>query len=121
MTKEEKDLLTKVLCEQLPYGVFVKENRFSLDDGPVIYTPDYHPYMYDCKPYLRPMYSMTEKENDELYEAGFCDNEGTPYDIPGYIDYLNRHHFDYRSLIPMGLAIAAVGSDNPYNEKGGEE
>lgn len=62
MTKEEKTLLTKVLCEQLPYGVFVKENRFSLDDGLVVYTSDYHPCIDNCKPYLRPLPSMTESE-----------------------------------------------------------
>lgn len=119
MTKEEKDLLTKVLCEQLPYGVFVKENRFSLDDGPVIYTHDYHPYMYNCKPYLRPLSSMSEEEKGQT--RGFWIDADTRIFATRLIDFYNKNHFDYRGLIPKGLAIAAVGDDNPYKEKGGEE
>lgn len=30
-------------------------------------------------------------------------------DIVDFIDWLNENHFDYRGLIPMGLAIDATG------------
>ena len=60
------------------------------------------------KPYLCPMDSITAEEIIELYKAGFCDNEGTPYDIPGYIDWLNANYFHYRGLIPKGLANEAL-------------
>lgn len=30
------------------------------------------------------------------------------------IDYLNKHHFDYRGLIPQALAIAVTEEYNPY-------
>ena len=53
------------------------------------------------KPYLRPMSSMTEEEHKE-YEQWLPD--GYCIDI---IDWLNKNHFDYRGLIPKGLALKA--------------
>ena len=32
------------------------------------------------------------------------------------VDWLNAHHFDYRGLIPMGLAIEVIEENNPYKE-----
>ena len=29
-------------------------------------------------------------------------------------DWLNKHYFDYRGLIPMGLAIEVTKENNPY-------
>ena len=113
MTQKEKDLLLKDLCARLSYGIFVKENRhYSLDDSPVIYTYDYHPCISNCKPYLRPMSSMTEKEKEE-YQA-FFNYDGVEYPEE-YIDWLNKHHFDYRGLIKKGLALEAP--EGMYNTK----
>ena len=74
-------------------------------------------------PYLRPMSSMTEEELDECVEySGIRGLEcpqietfedrllwaikmfSTDYKS---VDWLNAHHFDYRELIPMGLALEA--------------
>jgi hypothetical protein len=33
-----------------------------------------------------------------------------------YLDWLNRHHIDYRGLIPMSLAIAVTEENNPYKD-----
>lgn len=30
------------------------------------------------------------------------------------IHWLNKNHFDYRRLIPMGLAIEVTEENNPY-------
>ena len=80
------------------------------------------------KPYLRPMSSMTEEEFTKLKEyselkydqldlASFQNGDYKCLDfylneVPSGIvirvfDWLNSHHFDYRDLIQMGLAIEA--------------
>lgn len=98
----------------------------------------------EIKPYLRPLSSMTEEEAKELsilydikdilsikitdeyidfeVDDGFCsiDTKIIWYnDIISSIetfDWLNKNHFDYRGLIPMGLAIAVTKENNPYKE-----
>ena len=69
----------------------------------------------DCKPYLRSMSSMTEEEKKEhdfycgykLYDDNIGESYLTEYDMPDYIDFLLSHHFDFRGLIQMGLALEA--------------
>lgn len=81
----------------------------------------------ECKPYLFPLSSMTDEQCEELrnliYEHFTLDdefNEGICFKTYGDIlvwldekpinqcyfifDYFNKNHFDYRGLIPMGLA-----------------
>ena len=77
----------------------------------------------NIKPYLRPMSSMSEEELDECVEySGIRGLEcpqietfedrllwaikmfSTDYKS---VDWLNTHHFDYRGLILMGLALEA--------------
>jgi len=83
----------------------------------------------EIKPYLRPMSSMTEEEFTKLKEyselkydqldlASFQNGDYKCLDfylneVPSGIvirvfDWLNSHHFDYRDLIQMGLAIKAI-------------
>ena len=65
------------------------------------------------KPYLRPMSSMTEEEYKELKKISdyyglapfeYIYDWGPNYEI---MDWLNKHHFDYRGLIEKGLALEA--------------
>ena len=79
----------------------------------------------DIKPYLRPMSSMTKEEEDEFEELfiGYsisrdrnCVYHSNRGDLNlGIIDWLNANHFDYRGLIPMGLALEA--KEGMYNIK----
>lgn len=78
----------------------------------------------NCKPYLFPLSSMTKEQKEELKNLGWnFDNFeihnvneclGTYREFITYldcfilIDWLNKHHFDYRGLILMGLAIDAT-------------
>ena len=74
------------------------------------------------KPYLRPMSSMTEEEKKEYWAFFTTDGHGFPTDdvdkhkIDEYLDWLNAHHFDFRGLIPKGLAIAVTEENNPYKK-----
>lgn len=128
MTQEDKDLLLKDLCGRLPYGIIVayksqeKEGRVKLGYGNIGYTAELgRSWWIECKPYLRPISSMTEEEK-EFYgedlslsiEVGDFD-----YDIPDYntIDWFNKHHFDYRGLIEKGLALEAPADMYNIKEK----
>ena len=74
------------------------------------------------KPYLLPLSSMSDEQKKEYnllcdfsptsyYHCDGCGNivEDTAlFDNFTSIDYLIANHFDYRGLIPMGLAIDAT-------------
>lgn len=101
MTTEEKQLLLKDLRARLSCGVVVRRTYYTLD---IILDDN-----WAVKPYLRPMSSMTEEEEDEYQECGNKDiAEAYIHLVPNNrIDWLNAHHFDYRRLIEKGLAIKA--------------
>ena len=119
MTQENKELLFKDLCARLPYGVkFLRESwNFEWDqelsvieiledidkDGYINKTKVYN--VEDIKPYLFPLSSMTEEQQTNLtkFVANGIHGENILY------DWYNKNHFDYRGLIPMGLAIDATG------------
>lgn len=78
----------------------------------------------EVKPYLRPMSTMTEEEvkeirkinwqfwkpkndSDECFVGDADDGYCSVSQMARIINYLNAHHFDYRGLIPMGLAVEA--------------
>lgn len=116
MTQEEKQLLLIDLCARLPYGVKVLN---VLDDN--VY--DLKEYLHclpaalatNFKPYLRPMSIMTEEERKEFNEVGGVVSYNPQNDTwvissfftPEAYDWLNENAFDYRGLIPMGLALEA--------------
>lgn len=91
---------------------------FGITGDRLIFT-EFEDYEYGVpvemvKPYLRPMSSMTEEEKKEyqyITERWMYDAD---YSIADSIDWLNEHHFDYRGLIPKGLAIAVTEENNPY-------
>ena len=105
MTQEEKQLLIKDLCARLPYGV-----KFQGEDSNV-YTLDAANYFalqvedMVFKPYLRPMSSMTEEE--KIKRSYFIKEVNKYFWIDGLLDFYLSHHFDYRGLIPIGLALEA--------------
>lgn len=108
MTQEEKQLLLKDLCARLPYGV-----KFQGEDSNV-YTLDAANYFalqvedVVFKPYLRPMSSMTEEEENELTRIAVLGGyNNSVFNSFVVVDWLNENKFDYRGLIPMGLALEA--------------
>ena len=61
-------------------------------------------WVVECKPYLRPISSMTEDEEKQFQDVNLYE---LPYTVEG-LDWLNAHHFDYRGLINDGLALEAL-------------
>ena len=132
---ENKELLFKDLCARLPYnvicqvefresgkynskamllsGIFTDEAYFTTKGGSI--------YSNEYKPYLFPLSSMTEEQEDEWYEI-FIDplskklDKHTRQEYLQFqadaqafgIEYLLKNHFDYRGLIEKGLAIDAT-------------
>lgn len=123
MTEENKNLLLIDLCGRLPYGVKVEAETWLEDEGEFAYVPDkvysinsdgyiVHGYdeVYECKPYLFPLSSMTEEQKEEFdrlytYDALIIEPQWE------LIDWLNKNHFDYRGLIEKGLAIDATNKN----------
>ena len=69
--------------------------------------------LYEIKPYLRPMSSMTEEESIKYITLTHynTDDNGKPYRelTVETLDWLLSNHFDFRGVIPMGLAIDSTG------------
>lgn len=131
MKNEDKKLLLQDLCGRLPYGVKVSyygssEECECVDVVEGIYSNgevvvgQYGLPAESVKPYLFPLESMTKKQIEEYEDAlvyhdyvkgGWTlaktfENE---YIIPyWFVDFCNKHHLDYRGLIPLGLAIDAT-------------
>ena len=154
MTQEDKDLLYTDLCARLPFKVkveakgLIKTIADEYDDKDIINAHilnglnlrDYwKTYSIDCiqniplfnrrgdcniKPYLFPLSSMTEEQQEE-FDRIYADDmqvvannlknrlDGKPYETNlghyRHIDWLTANHFDYRGLIPKGLAIDVTG------------
>lgn len=135
-TEEQKQLLLKDLCARLLYGVHcivykmngdIREEddtiRYIELDNVITYkSKDDECFMlHQIKPYLRPMESMTDEELKEFYIIEGLGEHPVVWNKPQYnwnftvngIDWLNKNGFDYRGLIPMGLALPA--KEGMYN------
>lgn len=133
MTQEHKQLLSIDLCARLPYGVkcYEADVEYTFDvigttrnNKEFVFSDGYERKLEQIKPYLRPMSSMTEDEreewtnlfNSELDKLISIEDEKQAEELaPNYfaashsasVDWLNKKMFDYRELIPMGLALKA--------------
>lgn len=135
MKQEDKKLLLTDLCGRLPYGIKAQIKHYdvacellAISTNGTTYATTYgdmecliETFVEDCKPYLFPMSSMTDEQREEYwdyYDADLNrskenlrkwldDKVNTIDGAPQYchIDWLNAHYFDYRNLIPKGLAI----------------
>ncbi len=131
MTQEEKQLPIIDLCARLPYGVKVQiKSTYTDDEYITVFNSDLICLISvkSVKPYLRPMSSMTKEEFQELHNI--CPHstfnktndfgwiigiDGSKYgrisridEISKLLDWLNKNMFDFRGLIPMGLALEAT-------------
>lgn len=77
---------------------------------------DYEASIVDIKPYLRLISNMTRGEKEEFEQIRYnaeaklfnaFSKGGFTLAFHEINDWLNAHHFDYRGLIPMKLALEA--------------
>ena len=128
MTQNEKDLLLKDLCARLPYGVIIQEKCVEQDktflpnkEGDRLVNIDAHAdllmtncgswyYLDEIKPYLLPISSMTE---EQIKEFNSITQKCSTYIGKSILltDFCNKHHIDWRGLIPTDLAIDATGKN----------
>ena len=118
MTQEEKQLLLKDLCARIPYRTLVQLNPGAYNkpetciltgvDGEEIYlNVDSDPFRIDhIKPYLRPMSSMTEEEENKYNSLNAYEKGIFPHTEEAF-DWLLANHFDFRGLIEKSLALSA--------------
>lgn len=126
MTKVEKNLLKKELCARLDTNLVC--SIYRTDDEGVGYRDEIlHGYCKgdiwyefyfreDCsigidnvskiKPYLIPLSSMTDEQEEEYNNLNCCGLGYLP-STEDALDYLIDNHFDYRFLIEQGLALEA--------------
>ena len=131
MTQNEKDLVLKDLCARLPHGVNMaagygkgvltsirindSDERLGINIDPTLIRMF---SVNDVKPYLFPLSSMTTEQKNEFntqslkLQLQVIDDEimyekATEFEV----DFYNKHHLDWRGLIPMGLAIDATGKN----------
>lgn len=130
MRQEEKQLLLQDICGRLPYGVQCEtpfgngelleiNTNLQAEDEQSFCKLGVDEYEYldidECKPYLRPMPSMTEEEIAEMnliiYSARVT---GEYFRIT---EYYNKKHLDYHDLIGRNLAIEAPKDMYNFNTK----
>lgn len=129
MAQKDKELLLRDLCARSPYGVKVSlesdkrkltgvldavyptDDRVIVDNlsqaiAPIdVRTGGFLIERDNVKPFLRSIHKLTKEELEELEFLTDSD----------YVDYCNKHHIDYRNLIPKGLALEAP--EGMYNIK----
>ena len=138
LTEQEETLLFNDICARIPYGIKIAEISDNTTNGayevmaanketkvigfntPTCLIRCYR-NMEMIKPYLRSMSSMTDEERKEYNDI--VKNTIDFYDCPKSeeicffimpIEWLNKHHFDYRGLIEKGLAIEVTKENSPY-------
>ena len=136
MEQKDKELLLKDLCARLPHGVHIWTNdkkhlklwSVEPDENDVYWVNGVYE-VDEVKPYLRPLSSMTEEEKFELKQEHVKDQqlfaevivvlnntEMRGKVIPHFAaDWCDKNMFDYRGLIPAGLALSTE-TFNPYVE-----
>ena len=138
MTREEIDLLFTDLCGRIPCGVKVQfegwdeetddyinviNTLYSVnsDKWVNVLETDGEIFIEEVKPFLFPMSVLTNEQAGELLDMDIqvgLENLDKPHNPNNLfvseriqMDWLNKHHFDYRGLIEKGLAIDATGKN----------
>ena len=120
---EEKKLLLIDLCAREPYHPRIQVFNDDYEGFQVgefdtdLWLHHIDAFRFDrieIRPYLRTLGSMTDEERDDFRNVGGVMSHNVQNDTwaisaftPEAYDWLNKYGFDYRGLIPMGLALEA--------------
>ena len=121
LSPEDRKLLAKDLYQRLGTGTLVQDmyhenNRptpiwlvDTLTEEVRLFADEPWQPIESVRPYLRPMSSMTEEEKKEYHRACIIEyDNGRIINKTGKnVDWLIERKFDYRGLIPKGLALEA--------------
>ena len=130
MNEQDKELLFIDLLGRIPYNLKCeyKDELYEVIGyvhGRVVLVKPFmsstiSPLIEEVKPYLFPMSSMTEKQNNLWRDVGVDDlfrcidvdypktGEFLALAHSKSVEWLDKNHFDYRGLIEKGLAIDAT-------------
>lgn len=112
MAQEDKQLLLKVLCDGLPYGLYIMHPIYG--EMPVDYGFIGEVVEFETlpKPYLRDMEDMTEVEK-QIYDTLI---HSTSLAHRNELNiWLNKKHFNWRGL-PEDMYIKVTEENNPYKQ-----
>ena len=132
MKQEDKELLLKDICARLPYGVKCAILNKELGFGGISGFEGKYPFVIDgitqdgddidvwvergnfsletVKPYLFPLSSMTVRQGEEFAATlKYLYKEDISIWTLDTYDWCDKNHFDYRGLIPKGIALDATG------------
>lgn len=133
MTRKEKELLTKSVCEALPYGLICSVTHHDEDTGEPVellgeirgvrsdgcveffYLPEHCEEdgafnifpIESVKPCLRLMEPSAMTVSEGRAYSRLLDFFCGQATFRMMTDFLNRNHFDHRGLIGKGLAVEA--------------
>lgn len=127
MKQENKELLLKDLCTRMPYGVKgidcngnISSPKDWKTEFHILTAINYRITKYEWRPYLFPLSSMTEEQKKEYASLVWFNSIPVVLrsedavileEVPMLTDFYHKNYFDYRGLIPMGLAIDATGKN----------
>jgi len=143
---EKKNKLLKEFARRLPYKVKFYYTSVEtlhsikivqLKNDSMVFLNGGIP-IEDCKPYLRPIHTLTEDEMDRMFDILHIDKEGRDDDwikindvtgikfflssgrwieeLEEVYNYLDSIHIDYLDLISDDLAIEVTEENNPYKD-----
>ena len=116
MEQEQNTLLLKDISARLPYNPMVEYkgeiyNVLGITVGRLVLCKPFmscalneYPLVEEVKIYLYPLSTMTEEQKEDMIKSS-C-GYGSDKNV---FDWYNKNYFDYRGLIPKGLAIDATG------------
>lgn len=112
------------VLDAVNYEIYMTSQDPYMDNSPFITK---YAEIEEVKPYLFPLSSITEEQYNEIQTISGKDcmehmeiekewRNNSPFThLPLYqhrvIEFFHKYHFDYRGLIPMGLAIDATGKN----------